>query len=389
MNDVRRICVVTGSRADYGLLRPLLAAIRDAPDMQLQVVATGMHLAAEFGCTVQAIEADGFPIDARVDSLLAGDGPAAVAKSVGLGIIGFADALQRLAPGLLLVLGDRFEILAAVQAALFARIPVAHIAGGDLTEGAVDDAIRHSITKMSHLHLVTHAEARARVIQLGEAPQRVFLVGSPGLDNLRQTPLLDREALAAALGFRLRPRNLLVTFHPPTLDSRPPAEQLEELLAALDALGDEVGVIFTQANADAGGRGLQARIEAYVAGHGNSVLFGTLGELYYSAVAAVDAVVGNSSSGLYEVPSLGTATVNIGDRQKGRPRADSVIDCPAEREAILAAIRQAFSLDCRNAVNPYGDGHAVERIMEVLRGCGDFAALTQKRFHDLEVHHGI
>jgi UDP-N-acetylglucosamine 2-epimerase (non-hydrolysing)/GDP/UDP-N,N'-diacetylbacillosamine 2-epimerase (hydrolysing) len=377
------ICVVTGSRADYGLLHPLMDALRSADDFDLQVIATGMHLAPEFGSTYQIIEQDGFTVDARVDMLLSSDTPAGVAKSVGLGVIGFADALAVLQPNIVLVLGDRFEILAAVQAALFARIPVAHIAGGDLTEGAVDDAIRHSITKMAHLHFVTNSDAARRVRQLGEDPRHIFNVGSPGVDNLLRTARLNRAQLETALELRFQPRNLLVTFHPSTLEATPAAAQLQELFAALDTLGADTGLIFTKPNADMGGRELGRRIDDFVAARTHAAAFTSLGnQRYYSLISAVDAIVGNSSSGLYEVPSFGKPTVNIGDRQKGRLRAASVIDCAPERTAIRAAIDTAYTLDCGNIINPYGDGHSVQRILAVLRKPLDAATLVQKAFID-------
>ena len=386
----RRICVVTGSRADYGLLHPLMDALRSADDFELQVIVTGMHLAPEFGSTYQLIEQDGFTLDARVDMLLSSDTPAGVAKSVGLGVIGFADALAGLQPDLVLVLGDRFEILAAVQAALFARIPVAHIAGGDLTEGAVDDAIRHSITKMAHLHFVTNSDAAQRVRQLGEDPRRIFNVGSPGVDNLLRTMRLNRAQLEAALGLCFQPRNLLVTFHPSTLEATPAAAQLHELFAALDTLGADTGLIFTKPNADMGGRELGRRIDEFVSARAHAAAFTSLGnQRYYSLIAEVDAVVGNSSSGLYEVPSFGKPTVNIGDRQKGRLRAASVIDCAPERTAIRAAIDTAYTLDCGDVVNPYGDGQSVARILAVLREPFDAAMLVQKAFIDQVPAHAV
>lgn len=386
----QRIAIVTGSRADYGLLHPLMDALRDADDFTLHVIATGMHLAPEFGLTYHAIEQDGFHIDARVEMLLSSDTPRGVAKSVGLGVIGFADALATLQPDILIVLGDRFEILAAVQAALFARIPVAHIAGGDITEGAVDDAIRHSISKMSHLHFVTNADAAHRVRQLGEDPRHIFTVGSPGIDNLKRTTLLSRAQLEAALGLRFGKRTLLVTFHPSTLEATPADAQLQELFAALDGLGTETGLIFTKPNADMGGRDLARLIDDYVATREHAAAFTSLGgQRYYSLIAQADAVVGNSSSGLYEVPSFGKPTVNIGDRQKGRLRAASVIDCAPERAAIGAAIKRAFTLECTGVVNPYGDGHAVERILAALRQPFDAATLVQKTFIDQVPPHAV
>ena len=379
----RKICVVTGSRADYGLLSGIMQLIRSSEDFELQVVVTGMHLVAEFGHTYRVIEVDGFTIDAKVETLLAGDTPVGIAKSVGLGVIGCAEVLERLAPDLLLLLGDRFEIFAAAQAALFAGIPVAHIAGGDTTEGAFDEALRHSITKMSHLHFVTNDASFRRVCQLGEDPGSVHLAGSPGIDCIRSLELLGREDLAAALGVGFKEKNLLVAYHPETLGALDSAHGFQALLDALDELGDGVGIIFTMPNADPGGIRISLMIKEYVAGHGNSAAYASLGQLrFYSLIAQVDAVIGNSSSGLYEVPSFGKPSVNIGDRQKGRLRASSVIDCPAQKARIGDAIREALARDCRGTVNPYGDGNSSSRIMTVLRETGDFRGLLKKRFFD-------
>jgi UDP-N-acetylglucosamine 2-epimerase (non-hydrolysing)/GDP/UDP-N,N'-diacetylbacillosamine 2-epimerase (hydrolysing) len=357
--------------------------IQQDPALTLQLAVTGMHLAPEFGMTQRAIEADGFPISSRVDSLLSGDSPAAVTKSLGLGVIGFADAFERLRPDIVVLLGDRFEILAAAQAALMAKIPVAHIAGGDITEGALDDAIRHAITKMAHLHFVTNGAAAARVRQLGEDSRCIFDVGSPGLDTLRRAKLLSRGELEAALGFPLRQRNLLVTFHPATLARGGAVPQLSALLAALDALGDGFGIVFTKANADAEGRTFNSMIESHVASRPNCRLFDSLGQqLYLSLMRHADVVVGNSSSGLYEAPTLRKPAVNIGDRQKGRLRAASVIDCAPRADAIERSIRAALTLDCSQVKNPYGDGHAAERIVAVLKSVPDPQSLLQKRFVD-------
>lgn len=380
----RRICVVTGSRADYGLLYWLMREIRDDADLELQVVATGMHLAPEFGMTYRAIETDGFTIDAKVETLLSSDTPAGTAKSVGLGVIGFADALERLKPDILVLLGDRFEIFAVAQAALVARIPIAHIAGGDVTEGAFDEAMRHSITKMSHLHFVTNEPARRRVAQLGESPELIFNVGSPGLDYIKRAKLIDRRELESSLDFRFRARNLLVTFHPATLDEQPAPAQMKELLDAIEALGPEFGIVFTMPNADTAGRALIRMIEDYVGSHANSRAFASMGQQrYLSVMAQVDAVVGNSSSGLYEAPSLGKPSVNIGDRQKGRLRAASVIDCKPQAGAIGKAIRQALATDAAGTVNPYGDGESSMRIKQALKQVGDPRGLLKKRFHDI------
>lgn len=380
----RRICVVTGTRADYGILRELLRALGDEPAFVLQVVATGMHLSPEFGLTWRSIAADGFPLDARVEMLLSSDTPVGIAKSIGLGVIGFADAFARLNPDLVVLMGDRFELLAAAQAALVATIPIAHIAGGDTTEGAFDEAIRHSITKMAQLHFVTNRDAHRRVLQLGENPAHVFAVGSPGIDTILRTSLLDRAALEEALDFRLLARNLLVTFHTATLEHAEAERQCEELLAGLDAFGPQTGLIVTMPNADTGGRALRARVDAFVAARPHARAYTSLGQQrYYSTIAQVDAVVGNSSSGLYEVPTFKKPTVNVGDRQRGRMRAASVVDCPAERTAIVAAIHRALSLDCSSVVNPYGTGPAAPRIVAALKAIDDYRPLVTKRFHDL------
>jgi len=380
----RSICVITGTRADYGLLYRLMKEIQDDPDLQLQVVATGMHLSPEFGLTYREIETDGFTIDERVEMLLSSDTPVGIAKSIGLGVIGFADAFERLKPEIIVLLGDRFEMLAAAQAALVARIPVAHIAGGDTTEGAFDEAIRHSITKMSHCHFVTNEAALRRVRQLGEDPKAVHLVGSPGIDQIRRLKLLPRHELERDLGFAFRKRNLLVTFHPATLDEASASEQMQALFEALDGLGPEVGIILTKPNADTGGRRLSDMIDAYVAEREQAKAFTSLGQLrYLSLIPQVDAVVGNSSSGLYEAPSFKKPTVNIGDRQKGRLQASSVINCAPVADDILQAVRAAFGLNCSTAVNPYGDGNASSRIAAILKGLPEPRRLIKKHFFDL------
>ncbi|ABQ28228.1 UDP-N-acetylglucosamine 2-epimerase [Geotalea uraniireducens] len=380
----RRICVVTGTRADYGLLYRLMKEIEGDPDLQLQVVATGMHLSPEFGLTYRDIETDGFTIHERVEMLLSSDTPVGIAKSIGLGVIGFADAFERLRPEIIVLLGDRFEMLAAAQAALVGRIPVAHIAGGDTTEGAFDEAIRHSITKMSHCHFVTNEAALHRVRQLGENPDAVHLVGSPGIDQIRRLTLLSRHELERDLGLAFRKRNLLVTFHPATLDEVSASEQMQALFDALDRLGPEVGIILTKPNADTGGRRLSDMIDVYVSERDQAKAFTSLGQLrYLSLIPQVDAVVGNSSSGLYEAPSFKKPTVNIGDRQKGRLQASSVINCAPVADDILQAVRAAFGLDCSTAVNPYGDGNASSRIAAILKGLPEPRRLIKKHFFDL------
>ena len=380
----RKICCVTGSRAEYGLLRPVLAGIQDHTDLELQLVAAAMHLSPEFGLTYRLIEEDGFQIDARVEMLLSSDSAVGTAKSMGLGVIGFADAFEDLSPDILLLLGDRFEVLAAAQAALVARIPVAHMFGGDLTLGAFDDALRHAITKMSHLHFVTNRASLARVVQLGEDPERVYNVGSTGLDLLQSLPRLSRNEVEEALDFRLLERNVLVTFLPPTLDLVPAGDQFAELLAALDALGPDTGVIITGANADPEGRALNALAEDFAATRPTATFATSLGQqMFFSVCDLVDALVGNSSAGLYEAPSFGIPTVNIGDRQSGRIKAASVIDCGADAAAIGDAIRHSFELDCSDVQNPYGDGNAAPQIVEKLASLADPDALLRKRFHEL------
>lgn len=367
----RKICVVTGTRAEFGLLRWLMQEIVASDALTLQVIATGMHLSPEFGSTYREIEQAGFAIDARVEMLLSADTASSITKSMGLGLIGYADAYARLAPDLVVLLGDRFEIFAAAAAAMIAGIPIAHLHGGETTEGAFDEAIRHSITKMAHLHFVGAEPYRKRVVQLGEHPNRVFLVGGLGVDAIKQVQLLNREELEAAIDFKLAARNLLITFHPVTLEGGSSGQQMQELLAALGEL-ENTHLIFTLPNADTGGRELIQMVEAFVETHSYARAFQSLGQqLYLSCLQFVDGVVGNSSSGIAEVPSFKTGTINIGDRQKGRLSAASVIDCNPDREDIGRALRLLFNADFRQAlgttVNPYGDGGASKKIIDVLR----------------------
>ena len=380
---MRKICVATGSRADYGLLHWVMHAIRGSKVLELQVVASGMHLSPEFGLTVRGIEADGFAVDARVDMQLTSDSGPGIGKSIGLGVIGFADTFATLAPDILVVLGDRFETLAAVAAALPARLPVAHVAGGDVTEGSFDDAIRHAITKMSHLHFVTSDDAARRLSQLGEEAWRIHNVGSPGIDYVRRLEPVGRVVLERELGVKLKRRNLLVTFHPPTVEPGLAAGQFTELLAALDSLGPEMGLIFTYANADNEGRSIIALLKEFVAGHANARAFPSLGQrLYLSLMREVDALVGNSSSALYEAPTLRKPAVNIGDRQKGRVHAASIVNSAPARNEIVAAIAKALALDCSSVVNPYGEGRSAERIVATLLDASDRTRLLRKKFVD-------
>jgi len=383
----RKICIITGSRAEYGLLYWLLQEISKDDHIHLQLIVTGMHLSPEFGLTFQQIEQDGFVIDKKVEMLLSSDTPVAIAKSMGLGVIGFADALQDLQPDVIVVLGDRFEIFAAAQAAMLLRIPIAHIHGGELTEGAVDDAIRHAITKMAHWHFTATESYRQRVIQLGEQPDRVFNVGAPGLDNLTRLQLLDKPAFEQALSFKLGACNILVTFHPVTLENASAADQFGQLLKVLDCFPD-LHIIFTQPNADTDGRVIVDLINRYQQRFPERVIsFVSMGSLrYLSALQFMDAVVGNSSSGLLEAPAFEIGTINIGDRQLGRLSADSVIHCQPDFDSIFTAFQQLFSAEFSaklvSVENPYGKGGASVKIKELLKTL-PLEGLLKKRFYDI------
>jgi GDP/UDP-N,N'-diacetylbacillosamine 2-epimerase (hydrolysing) len=348
-----------------------------------------MHLSPEFGLTYKAIEHDGFHIDRKVEMLTSSDTPVGIAKSMGLGMIGFADALHELQPDLIVVLGDRFEIFSAVSAALVARIPVAHLHGGETTEGAFDEALRHSITKMSHLHFVAAEPYRQRVIQLGEQPDHVFLVGGLGIDNIKRLQLLDRTALETSLDFKLGVKNLLITFHPVTLETATAANQMQELLAALAQLKD-TQLIFTLPNADTDGRALIEMVQNFVKQHPNARAYDSLGQLrYLSCILHVDGVVGNSSSGLAEVPSFKKGTINIGDRQRGRLQAESVINCEPTRENITTALVQLYSADFQTSlhkvINPYGEGGASKKVVNTLKSY-PVEGIVKKFFYDLPIN---
>ena len=385
---MRKICVITGSRAEYGLLKGLMRLIQQDSDLQLQVIATNMHLSPEFGLTYREIEKDGFSIDKKVQMLLSADTSNATAKSVGLGMIGFADAFEDLKPDLIVVLGDRYEILSAVSTALFYKIPVAHLHGGEITEGAYDDCIRHAITKMSHLHFTSTEAYRKRVIQLGECPERVFNVGAPGVENIKKVPLMSREVLQESMGgFELGAKSLLVTFHPVTLEDATAAEQCGILLECLDKF-PEYKVVFTLPNSDTDGRVIIQMISDYVAKNSKRcVAYPSLGlTRYLSVLKYVTAVVGNSSSGIIEVPSFGKPTLNIGDRQKGRIAADSVLNCPATREGIAAGLERILSANfiqkANSVVNPYDGGESSEKIFKILK-IVPLEKINQKKFFDI------
>ena len=387
---MRKICVVSGSRADYDLLRGVMEKIQKSPALELQLAVTGAHLSPEFGLTEKIIEADGFCIGRKVEMLISADTSTSVSKSIGLGIIGFADALADFKPDLILVLGDRYEIFSAVVAAMIARVPIAHLHGGERTEGAFDESIRHSITKMAHLHFVASDEYRNRVIQLGEDPKRVFNVGGLGVDNILQAKLLSREELENALNFNLLNRNLLITFHPTTLETNTSSNQIDELLAALATL-EGIGLVFTMPNADTDSRILFDKIKDFCAKKHHARAFTSLGQTkYFSCIYHFDGVIGNSSSGLTEVPSFKKGTINIGDRQRGRTLAASVINCAPERSSIVDALQQLLSPDftkkIRKVKNPYGSGGASAAIVAILER-EPMNNLTKKKFFDIPRDH--
>lgn len=385
---MKKICVVTGTRAEFGLLYWLMKGIEQDPDLQLQVIVTGMHLSPEFGLTYKEVEKE-FKIDKKIEMLLSSDTSIGISKSMGLAQISFAEAYSELQPDIVVLLGDRYEIFSAASAAMIARIPIAHLHGGETTEGAFDEAIRHAITKMSHLHFTAAEDYRNRVIQLGESPERVFNVGGMGIENIKRLPLLNKDAFEEAINFKLAKKNLLVTFHPVTLEKSTAKEQFQNLLNALDEL-QETHIIFTKANSDTDGRVINEMIDDYVLNHStNSIAFTSMGQLrYLSALQFMDAVVGNSSSGLAEAPSFKIATINIGDRQKGRLKATSVIDCKPVKQGIKDAIQTNYSESFKTVlvevINPYGDGLASKRIVEILK-LVEPEPLLKKSFHDISM----
>ena len=369
---MRKICVITGTRAEFGLLRPLIELIANDKELQLQLIATGMHLSPEFGYTLNEITDAGFVVDKKVECLLSSDSSIGVSKTIALAISGFADALAELTPDLVVVLGDRTEILGAVIATAMANIPIAHLHGGETTEGAYDEAIRHSITKFSHLHFTSTEAYRKRVIQLGEHPDTVFNVGAIGLDAIKKLPLLDRAAFEQAIGFKLKKRNVLITYHPVTLEKEAPIETFENVLTALDELTD-TALIFTHANSDKNGRIINKMITEYVSSHKDkAVEFKSLGQLrYLSALQYVDFVIGNSSSGILEVPAFYIPTINIGDRQKGRINCESVINSNNSLEDIKKSITFALNKTFRKKIQQqellYGNGTAAKKILQIIK----------------------
>lgn len=383
----RRICVVTGSRAEYGLLQGLIKEIQDSQDLELQLVVAGMHLSPEFGLTYREIEKDGFEIDRKVDMGLTSDTSVGIANSIGLGTIGFGEAFHALKPDLLVLLGDRFELLAAASAALVALIPIAHIHGGELTEGAYDDAIRHSITKMAHLHFTASEVYSSRVIQLGEQPKKVFCVGALGIDNIVRLPLLKKDEVEKYIGLSLRGKSLLVTWHPETLNPKSTYEEFQNLLDVLQNY-ESTNIVFTKSNADNDGSRINQMIDEFVLKYPENVVVHTsLGQLrYLSTLKYVSGVVGNSSSGIIEAPSLQKGTVNIGNRQLGRLRAASVIDCRPDVQSIKNALDTLFSSQFQSSLpkvsSPYGGSDVARKIACILKNCS-LDGIVRKRFFDI------
>lgn len=386
MNN-KKIAVFTGTRAEYGLLYWILKGITTSKYTDLHLLVGGMHLSSEFGYTVKQIEKDGFKITDRLEFLLSSDTPVGISKSLALAVISAAEIFSRNQPDIVVILGDRFEALAIAQAAMIAGIPIAHIHGGELTQALIDDSIRHAITKMSYLHFTSTETYRKRVIQLGEQPQNVFNVGAPGIDNIYQLPFMELGDLTNSLGIQLSHKFFLVTYHPVTLLADKADTELNSLLSALDKF-PEYQLIFTYPNADTYGRNLIEILKEYQKSNADRVfLLESMGQLrYLSAMKLASLVLGNSSSGIIEAPSCNVATVNVGDRQKGRLSAESVVDCIADESAIHDAIQYALSEKIQNklegVINPYGDGQSSEKIVNKLIEC-ELTKSTQKVFYDI------
>lgn len=368
---MRKIAVITGTRAEFGILTPLLKKIKNHPDLELQMVVSAMHLSPEFGYTVEEIETSGFNVDKRIECLLSSDSAVGVSKSIGLAIISFSEALEELNPDLIVILGDRSEMLAAATSATVANIPIAHIHGGETTEGAYDESFRHAITKMSYLHFASTEQYKKRIIQLGENPERVFNVGAMGLDSIKELELLNRKEFQESIAFKLAKKNILITYHPVTLENKTASSQFEGILKALDNLKD-INFIFTHANSDKDGRIINQMIEDYVSANTEkAAAFKSLGQLrYLSALKHVDLVLGNSSSGILEVPFFNIPTINVGDRQKGRISSESVIHSRGDAEEIGKAIEIAFDSNFRKKIQKqeqiYGNGNSSDKILEGL-----------------------
>jgi len=384
---MKKVCVITGTRAEYGLLYWLMKEIVADNELELQLIVTGMHLSPEFGLTYKEIEKE-FKIDKKIEMLLSSDTSIGISKSMGLAQISFSEAYEELKPDIVVVLGDRYEIFSATSAAMIANIPLAHLHGGETTEGAFDESIRHCITKMSHLHFTATDEYKNRVIQLGEHPNRVFNVGGMGIENIKRLKLLTRDEFEESIDFKLNKKNILVTFHPVTLENSTAKEEFQELLDAIDELKD-TNIIFTKANSDTDGRIINQMIDEYVSKESNkSICFTSLGQLrYLSALQYVNAMVGNSSSGLLEAPSFKIGTINIGDRQKGRKKANSIIDCEPNKKSIKKAFKKLYFLEFQNSLvnvkNPYGDGCSSQKIIKEIKKV-DLKNILKKSFYDLK-----
>lgn len=387
---MKKICIVTGTRAEYGLLTPIIKRVHLSSDLQLQLVVTGMHLSSEFGLTYSEIEKDGYPIDAKIEMLLSSDTSVGITKSMGIALLGFAEYFENNRPDIVVILGDRYEMMMIASASMIARIPVAHIGGGEATEGLIDEAIRHSITKMSQLHFVSTMEYRNRVIQLGEQPNNVFNVGALGVENIKTLELLSKKDLEESLQFQFTDRTIIVTFHPVTLEAKTAEKQFRNILDVIDD-HKELSVIFTKANSDTDGRIINQMIDEYVAINSDRCrAYTSLGQLRYLSTLQYCAVVlGNSSSGIIEVPSFGIPTINIGDRQNGRVRAESVIDCDNEKEAIEKALEKAMSAEFRkkveNVINPYEGEKTSDKIIQIISDSLEKGIDIKKRFYDVYV----
>ena len=382
-----KICVVTGTRAEYGIMRWILEYINEDPQLELQLLVTGMHLSSEFGLTHELISQDGFQITKKIEILLSSDTPVGISKSMGLGIISFAEAFSEIKPNLLLIIGDRFEIFTAASAAMIARIPIAHIHGGESTEGLIDESIRHSITKMSHLHFTSTDYYKKRVIQLGEHPSRVFNFGAPGLDNIKMFQLKKSNEIYKTLNLEENDKFFLITFHPVTLEYDKTKEHIEALIESLKNF-TEYKLIFTLPNSDTAGRVIVQKIKEFLAENpSRGKYFNSMGQInYLSALREASLVIGNSSSGIIEAPSLKTPTVNVGIRQKGRIKSDSVIDCKTEKDEISNAIKRGISINFTKSLismdNPYGSGQSSRRIVDKIKNF-DFTKVIFKKFYDL------
>ncbi len=383
----KKICIVTGSRSDYGLLYWLIKQVEVDQDLELQLIVTGMHLSSEFGLTYKEIEKD-FKIDKKIDIHLSSDTSSGISRSMGIAQKSFSEAYNELKPDIIVVLGDRYEIFSAASAAMIARIPIAHLHGGEATEGLIDEAIRHSLTKMSHLHFTANEKYSKRVIQLGEEPNRVFNVGGAGIENIKRLKLLTKEELEKSINFKFNIRNILVTYHPVTLENKTSKKHFQEILETVDELKD-TNIIFTKANSDADGKVINQMINQYTKKNlEKSIGVTSLGQLnYLSALQYIDFIIGNSSSGLLEAPSFKIGTINIGDRQNGRLKAESVVDCLPNKKDIKRAIKKIYSNKFQNLLknvkNPYGDGCASKKIIKVLKKI-KLDKILKKNFFDIK-----